>query len=245
MEKKVEINYLKTLLEEIKRSLKTYNRSGEQDCLHDFRVGVKKMKAFLILADSDGHKSKLLKKFRPVGRIFRRAGKIRNAAINKQLCGAIASEVLLQTAPHAIEEKFKRKYRRYTQVIKKAGRRIETSIQPINDAHIFLFYEAHLQQIASFFIDVDFTNSLHECRKQIKILLYNYSLAGPLLDIKLNEQYLDELQEAIGDWHDLVIAANDDTENRLSNSTVFIKELVQDFYERATTVVDLPLEQID
>ena len=245
MKKKKEINYLKTLLEEIECSLKAYNRSGKQDCLHDFRVGVKKMKAFLILADSDDHKSKLLKKFRPVGRIFRRAGKIRNAAVNKQLCGSATSELLIQTAPHAMEEKFKRKCSRYAQIIKQVERRIETSIRPINDIHISLFYETHLQQIAAFFDDVDFSDSLHECRKQIKILLYNYRLAGPLLDIKLNEQYLDELQEAIGNWHDLVISANDGTNSRLLKKAVFIKELVQDFYERATTVVDLPLEQID
>jgi len=245
MKKEAEINYLKTLLEEIERSLTAYNRSGEQDCLHDFRVSVKKMKAFLILAESAGHEYNLHKKFRPVGRIFRHAGKIRNVAVNKQLCGSATSELLIQTAPHAMEEKFKRKCSRYAQIIKQVERRIETSIRPINDIHIFFFYEAHLQQIASFFDDANFSDSLHECRKQIKVLLYNYLLVRPLMDIKINEQYLDELQEAIGDWHDLVIAADSDHDSRLLNRTVFIKELVQDFYERATTVVDLPLEQID
>lgn len=250
MKRKEEIKYLKILLKEIDSSLKAYGKKGKQDKLHEFRVGIKKLKAFLILADSAYPKSKLLKKFRPVGRVFRRAGKIRNAAINIEN----TSQPSLKKEQHTLlliaDGKFKLNGQHYRQQIKQAGTRLMASIGPINNLHISLFYEKHLQQIASFFEHCDFSSSLHEYRKQLKTLMYNYRLVGPLLDIKLNETYIDRLQQAIGDWHDNAEAALNAQPNtvlarRQQQSKAMIADLVVDFYEQATKVNEIAIAQID
>lgn len=250
MKRRDEVQYLKTLLKEIDQSLKAYDKEGRQNQLHEFRVSVKKLKAFLILADSTGSKSKLLKKFPPIGRIFRRAGKIRSAAINMKIDCTLSLKKEQRNLLVAADKKFKRNSNHYRQEIKHAGSRLKVRIRPINDVHISLFYEKHLQQIAGFLAHSDFSASLHECRKQLKILLYNYKLVGRVLDIKLNEKYIDQLQQAVGDWHDTVEAgANNLTDSSLNGKQqqckAVIAELRVDFYERATTVNEIPIEQID
>lgn len=250
MKKKDEIKYIKTLLKEIDSSLKAYSKKGKQDKLHEFRVGIKKLKAFLILADSAAPKSKLLNKFRPVGRVFRRAGKIRRAAINIEIASLPSLKKEQYNLLLVAEGKFKLNRQYYRQKIKHAGTKLKANISPIDDLHISLFYEKHLQQIAGFLAHCDFSSSLHECRKQLKTLLYNYRLVGPLLDIKLNEKYIDRLQQAIGDWHDNVDAAlnappNTALTRRQQQSKAVIAELVANFYEQATTVNEIPIAQID
>ncbi|MHB8208917.1 CHAD domain-containing protein [Mucilaginibacter sp.] len=248
MKKRDELKYLKMLLKRVHSSLKAYDKKGEQEKLHEFRVEVKKIKAFLILADSAAPKSRLLKKFKPIDRIFRRAGKIRSASINMKINSSVIPIKQRQQQLSIADQKFRRNRRHDMEKIKHAGKQLEGSIKSINNIHISLFYEKHLQQISGFLKQGDFSGSLHECRKQLKILLYNYRLVGPLLVIKLNERYLDQLQQAIGDWHDTVEAASGTAtglNGRQKQSMAVVSDLATDFYARATIVNDIPILQID
>jgi len=77
------------------------------------------------------------------------------------------------------------------------------------------------------------------------------------LDLGFNEAYLEDIQTAIGDWHDHQVAVslltNEGVSKTILNRMIkknneqetTITALIKDFYNRATTMVELPLQQID
>lgn len=262
MKKKEEKEYFNTEWKEMKAALKVYLETGEQDDLHKFRVQVKKLRAMLILADSAGNKSQLKKDFKPVRQIFKKAGDIRNAYINLKLAReykveddvfVLEQNKLMEDAANA----FKLKGEKYMDKLKAVHKNIENGIKPISDAHISQFYSEHLHHISNSLTNLRFDNSLHECRSWIKILLYNYKLAEPSLQFKINEDYLRDIQATIGDWHDNILAKELFAANELKDPALLgninrkhtklennIKKLVPDFYSFATTTVEQMIEQL-
>jgi len=262
MKKKEEKEYFNTEWKDMKTALKAYLETGDQDDLHKFRVEVKRLRAMLILADSAGNKSSLQKEFKPVRQIFKKAGDIRNAYINLKLAKEykVEDDAFVIDQNRQMEEAanaFKLKGEKYTDKLKAAHKVIEDRIKPISDTHISQFYSEHLHLISNSLADLRFDDSLHECRKWIKILLYNYKLVEPSLQLKLNEGYLHNVQCAIGDWHDNMLAKELFTANELKDSALLarinrkhtklentIRKLAPDFYSFATTTVEQMVEQL-
>lgn len=246
----------------MKSALRSYLEGGEQDHLHKFRVQVKKLRAMLILADSAGNKSQLQKDFKPVRQVFKKAGDIRNAYINLKL----AAEYKVEDDAFVIDQSrqmedaanaFKLKGEKYLEKLKETYKAVEGGIKPISDAYIARFYSEHLHHIGDSLANLRFDDSLHECRSWIKILLYNYKLVAPSLQLKINEDYLHDVQAAIGDWHDNVLAKELFKANELKDPALLarinrkhtrlennIKKLVPDFYSFATTTVEQMVEQL-
>jgi CHAD domain-containing protein len=92
---------------------------------------------------------------------------------------------------------------------------------------------------------------MHTNRKLIKILVYNHKLAGHALDGKIpfNVSYLDKLQEAIGKWHDNLLAEQLFSLPELNDKPIVsrikrlnsgvkrnITRLADDFLRKATTL---------
>lgn len=243
-------------------SLKSFLKKEEQEDLHRFRVQVKKLRAFIILSDSMKHHPNLKIHFKPVRKIFKEAGVIRDAYNNLELAKIQHTEEhdfstgqrnLMQNATMA----FKKKGDSYLKEIKSALDPLRQKIKAINDIHIILFYENQLQQISEILAVLKFGDELHECRKLVKILIYNFKLVHTSLVGGFNEEYLQQVQTEIGDWHDNVLAVklfSDEAVKdktavaRLKTEQVKLKKnvtiLVEDFYNRATTVTQLPVEQL-
>lgn len=262
MKKKEEKEYFNNEWKAMRDALRSFLDTGGQDDLHKFRVQVKKIRALLVLADSATGKKQLQKNFKPVRQIFKKAGDIRNAHINLKLAKeykveddafVIAQNTRMEDAANA----FKLKGEKYLEKLKAAHKTIEDRIRPISDTQINLFYSRQLHHISHSLASLRLDDSLHECRKWIKILVYNYKLAEPVIQPKLNEDYLQDLQTAIGDWHDNILAKDLFTANHISHQAVLarvnrkhaklennIKKLAPDFYSQATTTVQLLVEQL-
>jgi len=262
MKKREEEKYFDKQWETMTASLAAYLETEDPEDLHRFRVQVKKLRAFIVMADSVEDVPVLAPLFKPVKSVFKKAGEIRNAYMNQQLGNAhhtgnnllMESQQLLQLNAH---RDFKLAGDKHLDKINRAQHQLEGKIPPISDLHINLFYQKLLQQIADTVKNIKFNEGLHECRKLVKILIYNLKLVRPVLTIGLNEDYLEQVQTAIGDWHDCVLAielfsggeANDNVivgalKKQMTILKRNIRVLVKDFYNQATTVVDLPIEQI-
>lgn len=244
---------------EMKAGLKSFLKKGDQEDLHHFRVRVKKLQAFLFLLERAGNNYKLIRNFKPVRKIFKRAGEIRNAFINQELGKTMIigqdefmnNQLQLQLK---ITRKFKSKKCKFLKELKDTRRVLKKKIKPVSDLQINLFYQEQLHKTAAFLEDLKFNEQLHECRKQVKILLYNFKPAHAALGSGLNEEFLEKVQIAIGDWHDHILTLNlisgnnfiiDKTLQRESSKLrKKIVALSKDFYNQATTVVELPLEQL-
>lgn len=261
MTKKEEKKYFGKEWRKMKAGLKSFLKEGEQEDLHRFRIQVKKLRAFLILLEegaADEHKLK--RNFKPIRKIFRRAGEIRNAFINQELGKSLKinqdefmnSQLQLQLKS---TKKFKSKKVRFLKELKETRQVLIKKIKPVSDLHIYLFYQDQLHQIAAFLANPKFNDQLHECRKQVKLLLYNFKPAHAALGSGLNEEYLEKVQIAIGDWHDQILILNllsgynsiIDKTNLQKDSSKLRKKIIaltKDFYNQATTTVELPLEQL-
>jgi len=246
----------------MRSALKSFLKTGGQDNLHTFRVQVKKLRAFLILMDSSGNKEQLEQHFKPVRKVFKKAGDIRNAHINLELAkeyGIINDDFVLAQSK-LLEEaanEFKQKGEKYLEKIKAAYAAIEGEISPVSNLHINRYYTDQLHWTANSLSEIRFDDSLHRCRSTIKILIYNYKFTGPSLEIPFNEDYLQDVQSAIGDWHDNILAKELFAGLELNDKAILarinkrhaklersIQNLIKDFYNQATTVTELAIEQL-
>jgi len=255
MKRKQEQQYVDKHWKSMKSNLKDYLSTGNQEALHDFRLEVKKMRAFLVLQPNN----KLFKDFKPVKKIFKHAGDIRNIFLNLELGQQhqVDDENFVLQQHLQLEQliiDFKSQGDKYIKDVKNAYHHLSDRIESIPDLHINLFYERQLHQIADSLTKITFDDSLHHCRKLIKELIYNYKLFMPVLQMQLNEEYLNNIQTAIGDWHDITLATDLFKNNKTamvglkkSNTSVRrkITGLAKDFFDKATTTTELAIEQID
>ncbi|MET3114783.1 CHAD domain-containing protein [Pedobacter sp. CG_S7] len=257
MKKTAERKYFDKEWSGMRASMKSFLKEGQQEDLHQFRLQIKKLRAFLILSDSEAHNPKLIKHFKLVKRIFNEAGVIRDAYINLELGKAYqiktpGFEKNQQQQLATAIKRFNLRYDKHVAKIKYTYKKLKREIKPISEEPINLFYQNQLQQISTILGEQKFNKQLHDCRKQLKILIFNHKLFQPELHIGFNKDYLGQVQTAIGDWHDIVLAKalfSSKTEKDkevivnlkkqdLKNKK-YITDLTKDFYRQATTVEEV------
>ncbi|NEU09806.1 CHAD domain-containing protein [Flavihumibacter sp. R14] len=208
---------LKRLLEKdiqaIAQALDAFLATREQDALHQLRVQIKKLKALLVLFAINKKNIKLWKVFQPIRKIFHDAGLIRDAHIHLQLAdefGIKHSAFNQQQAQLMSDEtaKFCEAGRKYFKDIKRTGKKLRSELRRIDSNHITNFYRSELDAIALTLEKREFNEEMHECRKQVKTLLYNQKRVAKVVNgnFDINAPYLNQVQEALGRWHDSILA---------------------------------------
>ena len=254
MNRKEEAKYLNKEWKRINIHLNMFLETGDQEELHKFRVQIKRLKAMLIMFQHANKKQALLKDFKPLAKIFKLAGNIREAHTNLLLKEKynIKNESFEVDQQKIIETgiiQFKEKGNRYIKIIKEVQANIKNNLSKIEEETIADFYKNKLQIIAEKLEIPHFNEDLHYSRKIIKTLVYNHKLANKALNgsVAINSDYLDKLQNTIGEWHDNIVAAqlfsasalNDKaiaTKIRRKNTSVKknIINLASDFMNKAT-----------
>lgn len=209
MKKKEVQKELGKLFKKMKNPVKNFVKTGNQEELHQFRIQVKKLKATLILCSAENKNQHLLKDFKPVKKVFKAAGEIRNAHINLKLAkkynldDADFKNQQQKTLDEGIET-FKNKGKKKIRSIKEAQVILQQNLHRLPDKTIRNFYQEKLAAIDAFFMMPVFNDELHNARKNIKLLLYNEKIASKSIQNKMDfdADYLDDLQNAIGEWHD-------------------------------------------
>jgi CHAD domain-containing protein len=255
MKKKEEAKYLEKEWKDLDTHLKAFLESGDQEELHQFRVQTKKLRAMLNLLEHASRRHGLLKEFKPVRKMFKYAGDIRDAHTNLELSSryALKNDSFEARQQQIIEEgtnEFREQAKKYTKKIRDAYKNLKKQLPHIDDSAIAEFYKKQLEQIADNLETPRFTEDMHTNRKLIKILVYNRKLAGEALNgsLTFNLAYLDQLQNSLGEWHDNIVAAelfssaevNDKQVSTLikkknNNVKRRIRTLANDFMKKATT----------
>lgn len=230
MKKKREKIYFNGQWDEMTSHLRKFIESGEQEELHLFRVQVKKLRAMLELLDINSAKHPLQKDFKPVRKIFKRCGEIRDAFIKLQYGQRFQfkNEDFFMNHLYEIEKgtsEVKELGKQYLKIIKSAHDDIGGDLQHVGNKDIVEFYKSKLYNIGSFMENLQFNEELHATRKQIKTLMYNRKIAQNALDgkLKISNDYLDKLQTLIGDWHDNVLALELFTSAGFNSKSVITK----------------------
>ncbi len=255
MKKEAELKYFDKEWTDMKKNLKAFLETNDQEHIHKFRVQVKKLRALLILLSHTSKQAALLESFKPVRKIFKKAGIIREAFINLQ----VAKKYNMDDEAFITEEQekiitgttdFKTKGKFYLKKVKKSYKKILHQLMPVPDKDIEAYYNKQLHEIAVNMIVSGFSQDMHNNRKLIKILLYNYKLTCNTLNnsLSININYMDKLQEAIGNWHDNLVTAELLASHELEHKKVItninrknagvkrnITQMADDFLTKATS----------
>lgn len=221
---------------EWQQHLRAFADSQDPEALHQLRVTLKKLKAVTRFSKACTGK-KASKDFNGLKKMFKQAGIIRDAGNHLQLLEHFhpASEEYKtrqgQVQTNATKE-FIRHVKSYRQQGKRAGRRLIDDVHRIPAACIHDWYA--MQMVTTGILLTASGDDLHKARKQIKDMLYIEKLLPSSLrdELRLDTDYLDKLQDTIGQWHDAMIVVQEWAGKDMDSS----QAMVQDCREKETAV---------
>ena len=211
LKRKRQQKYLVKRCLELRLQLYAFADAGGEEALHKLRVEIKKLKAFSKLTKLyKGEKTVTIKK--NIKKIFHRAGIIREANINLQMIEQfdIHHTAFGTEAKGTIQQetaKFRLHKTDYNDDIRNNVKAFLKSLQPVRNHDIRHWFTRQLKKIAGE-VSTTSTDQLHEARKRIKNLVYMHGILQKRLvaALTLNIDYLDQMQDTIGKWHDTTVA---------------------------------------
>ena len=213
MKKKKEWKYLNKHWKKMQQQFTCFVQTQSPEALHGFRVQVKKIKSFFTLLQEDKKNEVLLKTFKPVKKIFKSAGIIRDAYIhNKQakennihLPGLYKEQDALQKKEAG---KLISRQKKHIRTMKKVKKELHNHLYTLSRQKIKNFFTEQLCHTQEVLSRHSFTEQLHNGRKMLKHLLYNKSIipGGLAESMNFNFDYIDEMQQVLGNWHDNKLA---------------------------------------
>lgn len=235
-----------------KRSLRGFMTKGNQEKLHQFRVGIKKLRAVASLIEETTVLNNVRNELKPIKETYQLSGKVRDSYLHLKLAKTMPVVAKKYLADEKlVMKKAARKLRKHRphhyKMLRRAKERLLKRVPKVSSRRVSQFYDLELQGIGTCLISSTGVEQMHDCRKRLKVLLYNLPLVGDKLETPVNPAYLKEVQAAIGDWHDYVLAAEQfpalgDKSEQLMQE---VKTLTQDFYKRATTDAQVLIEKND
>lgn len=178
--------------------------------LHQLRVNAKKIKALakLYQACSTHGKSFDIKQLQE---LFHTAGNIRLAELNIETLNKYGSEnaALIQQQKELIAKQSQElcnQRNNYNKSLKTLRKRFRRNVSNVKNKAILSYYRKNLNNLKNGFAPPIRINSLHNCRKIIKKVLYPLAVmpASLVNKMNINEKYLNEQQDLIGKWHDAI-----------------------------------------
>lgn len=196
----------------MRSSLSAFARSGDQQELHKLRVELKRIKAFIKLVQLYRGRKQVTIHLRSIRELFHHAGIIREADLNLQMMKQfhISQPAVKAKAGLILRQepgKFQSHVSHYDDIIKDMVRSLQKLLRPLRDRKLTGWVNRQLKKIAAVVTIVQ-TDQLHSARKRIKNLRYIYEICSNRLKARLalNADYLDQLQDLIGKWHDADVA---------------------------------------
>jgi CHAD domain-containing protein len=210
LKKAVQRDYIKERIKSVSDLLSLFVKDQNLEALHQMRVEVKKANSLLKLQEFNIPKTKTLYFFRPIKKIFKKAGLIREAQLNLENLESFQIQdekmkLRLQNIVQKETEHFLSKTGDFEDQVNKSLKKTLKRIEAVQEEKALDFYRFHLNLAAKNLKRKLFINHLHESRKSLKVLIHLHEIPafGQIGDLQLNWSYLDLLQDNIGKWHDL------------------------------------------
>jgi len=249
MRKKEIKDQIKKEGKQTKRSLRGFMKNGDQEKLHKFRVGIKKLRAVATLVEQTTALNHVRNGLKPVKDTYQLCGKVRDSYLHVELAKTVSADKDYLSSEKLVMKKGIKKLHKerphHLKMLRRAQGGLLKRVKKVKNKNASLFYDMELRSIGGCLSSSKSVDEMHDCRKRIKVLLYNLPLVKNTLFMPVNEDYLQLVQTAIGDWHDHVLAANQfsalgDKSELLKQE---VKKLTDKFYERATIVAKALIEQ--
>lgn len=197
--------FISTHLKSVEQQLAAFQENSDAEHLHLLRVAIKKVKAILALLEVNYHVNydkKILQK------LFNKAGKIRELQLNvlllkKHHCHPESLIEELELEQYALQEKLVKGIPGYSKGVKKFRKETDFSF-PLPAFNKIEKYLAKKKRKADRNFDAHTRSGMHSFRMKIKNLLFVYSMLPSKIKNKLDlpVDFLHDLQNEVGAWHD-------------------------------------------
>ncbi len=213
LERKRQVNYFRKRWESLFSHLHAFADYGDTEELHRVRMEIKKIKALFSLQKNrvDGKNER--KHFKPICKLFDKAGKIRVAQINLELMHRfrITNSPLEKIQTHTLvgeSEKLHSKIVRHEKNIRKEYSFFLDQFHNLENERIRKSVGKELKSLAKVFSGNMKVKQLHHSRMKLKNLIYANEICSIRLpdESQLNAVYIRKLEQMIGKWHDTVTA---------------------------------------
>jgi CHAD domain-containing protein len=212
LNRKIQQKHFRENVETIDQSLKVFRKKWDNEALHKLRVEVKKMKAALLLQSGSFNDEKLPAEFEETRKVFKAAGKIREADINVGLLEehGIADKKIKKKLKEVVQkkgEKFREDVNAHLEKVHKHISFFLRRFYDLPDKKIQRLFSTELHALSQASQVRLGSVQLHDCRKKLKNLLYVHAalLPSTVKKMKVNTFYLKKLEETIGEWHDVIV----------------------------------------
>jgi len=213
LKKKKIQEYVLERFEKIKQFHSEFSRFGRQSDLHQFRVEIKKLRMVIRLLDHCLLQKNASVEFLPLKTVFKEAGEIRNIHIEIGILEKFARKGSgpLHKKKQVLKSKsldFIRKVSAYEGVIESTENGILQTIEDLDDKGILTYLKGLIHKTGKNLQNSDKKEKMHKARSLMKVLLYNTALSSSKVReaLPIDKNYLNELQELIGKWHDADLA---------------------------------------
>lgn len=195
----------------LRQSLKKVCRKAEGRHIHHSHVGIKKLTALYQFIESYERGYDSRRELKPLRRIFKLLGRMRDQDRMLALCRTYkVDESILKKEPKAIKKmpaKIRALMDKRKGELRKTKKRNSRLLHQSNAASWRSYlYRCHTE-ISDTLAAPPPTGDLHLARRSVKYFLYNAQLPGSAKGIVTAAEVrrLDQLQEAIGVWHDMTV----------------------------------------
>lgn len=194
--------------------LNILNEAEDPEAIHSLRLEIKKIRALAVLLReiSGNEKQYSTKALRSV---FQLAGRIRLAELNlKTLADFNFSQPALEQDERKLAalgfELIKARAEAFLEETESGKKQFTNSIRDIKNCELRSWFNKSFNDLSIFFLWPIQKEGLHEKRKNIKEVNTILKICPNSLvqELEPDQQYLDNLQELIGQWHDLSVFSN-------------------------------------
>jgi CHAD domain-containing protein len=211
MKAKEQVKQFKKLWEKMSEHLQQFYDTQDPEEMHQMRVNIKKIKAMLSLLTDAKREKKSAEQLKKLRKIFAHAGKLRAVHVNMDILSSedIRNDAFVTAQSNVLANETSKLYAHhdeYHKTLKKTLKVLSGTFEDISDKQVVRIFDKQMEDIYQYFSkDLAFDDTLHHARKMIKELLYvHLILPDDVKDkIRLNIEYLDDLQTEIGNWHDV------------------------------------------
>ena len=192
----------------MRENLSILSISPDSEALHQLRLHAKKIRTIELLSELHKHHFTA-----PLKLMVQQAGDTRSAELTLQTLekfdyqnGALKQE--LNAIAGRGYEAMLQNSEQYKEVIDSVNKELEKQLDDIKEERVIAFFILLVEELGAALLWPVQEKDLHENRKRLKNLLYAYRFLPKKMREKFdfNEKYLDNLQEQIGQWHDLEMA---------------------------------------
>ena len=207
------VSYQKIRFANILKLIGKLTLAIDAETLHDLRVELKRTR-FLKTIIAQYEKKQLVKRaYEPFKKLFKKLGKVRGQQVNLYRLGT----TLPDDAESKARQHFQSKHQKLEKKLKKSLKKCEadlqagitamnTMIKQLPDWDETEFLKALKRQVAKHFNKKTSEKPLHRGRHVLKAVIYSSELSKRMaskVGSWFNLETVINLEDAIGDWHDL------------------------------------------